>query len=81
MTDGHAGEFVMLQYRHCKTILALGAAKAALDALGIADTLPSGEPDQGVLIRAGEPESSIADFVTAVSKHRHYARDTDPPVV
>jgi catalase len=79
--DGHTLEFIKDQYRHCKTILALGASSMLLDKLGIRPELPSGEEDPGILI---EPSSDALDpknFIAAVGKHRHPARDSDPPLI
>jgi catalase len=78
--DGHTLEFIKDQYRHCKPILALGASEQLLTACGIFATLPDGQADRGVLIAADA--SAVADaFVDALAKHRHFARDTDPPRV
>jgi catalase len=52
-----------------------------LDKLGIRPELPSGEEDPGILI---EPSSDALDpknFIAAVGKHRHPARDSDPPLI
>jgi catalase len=78
--DGHTMEFVKDQYRHCKTILFLGAASSLLQKLGISTTLPSGEPDSGLLIGA-EKGGNAQAFIAAIAKHRHPARDTDPPLI
>jgi catalase len=79
---GHAKEFLVAQYRHCKTILALGASEALLDQAGIEDTLPSGELDTGVLVAdADEAETIAEDFIDAVALHRHWPRDNDMPPV
>ena len=40
-------EFVKDQYRHCKTILALGASQTLLAEAKVDETLPSGEADPG----------------------------------
>jgi catalase len=77
--DGHTLEFVKDQYRHCKTILALGASSQLLEKVGISRELPSGEADPGLLVSADAANSKA--FIAAVSKHRHPARDTDPPLV
>jgi len=80
--DGQALEFVKDQYRHCKTILALGAGANVLAMANIPAELPSGKGDPGVLrVAAGEADSANAAFVTALSHHRHFARQTDPPRV
>ena len=80
--DGHALEFVKDQYRHGKTILALGDASKILSKAGIPLTLPSGDPDPGLLIEgqarnAAKPQT----FIAAIGLHRHVARDRDPPLV
>ncbi len=79
---GQALEFVANQYRHGKTILAVGAAKALLDRNAISATLADGSPDEGVLIaESGGTEQAIEAFIGAVGKHRHPAREVDPPPV
>jgi catalase len=78
--DGRTLEFIKDQYRHCKPILALGESDQLLEACGISATLPNGDPDTGVLM-AADAASVIDDFVAAMAKHRHYARETDPPRV
>jgi len=77
LRDGHAMEFIRDQFRHCKTILALGAGA---DLLNRAGAQPA-DVDGGVL-RAGEAEdhaATLSAFVVAIAKHRHFERDTDPP--
>ena len=79
---GQTLEFVRNQYRHGKTILALGASKALLDKAGVATTLPSGEPDPGVLLARNKDIGAVAAaFIEAVAKHRHPTREADPPRV
>ncbi len=79
---GQTQEFVTNQYRHGKTILALGAAKALLDKAGIANTLASGKPDPGILLAGVDTlDDGAAAFIAAVGKHRHPARETDPPQI
>jgi len=78
--DGRTLEFIKDQYRHCKPILALGESDQLLEACGIKTTLPNGDPDTGVLL-ASDAASVIDDFVAAMAKHRHFARETDPPRV
>jgi catalase len=78
--DGHTMEFVVNTYRHGKTLLALGASSALLDKAGVPTTLPSGEPDPGVL--AGNARSVNAKaFIAAIGQHRHPQREADPPPV
>ena len=42
---GHAAEFIVSAYRHCKPILALGAGRQIVENVGVPATLSSGEPD------------------------------------
>ena len=78
MRVGNTMEFVKDQYRHCKTILALGASSALLDKAGIQATLPDGTEDPGLFI--GDA-TLVDDFIRAVGLHRHPQRDMDPPLV
>jgi len=77
-SDGRTLEFIKDQYRHCKPILAAGASRALLDACGIEITAPHGQPDPGLIITT-DTKAVLDDFVTAIARHRHYARETDPP--
>jgi catalase len=78
--DGRTLEFIKDQYRHCKPILAVGASNALLAACGIDPALPDGQPDPGVIITTDASTATDA-FVAAIAKHRHFARETDPPRV
>jgi catalase len=80
--EGRALEFVKDQYRHCKTILALGDSSMILVKAGIPLTLPSGEADPGLLIEREEGSGADApSFIAAIAMHRHVGRDRDPPLV
>ena len=79
--DGRALEFIKEQYRHCKSILALGQGAELLDACGISPSLPNGDPDPGIIIGAGDAAASSDAFIAAIAKHRHFNRETDPPRV
>lgn len=75
-------EFIKDQYRHCKTILALGASSQLLEAAGIWSTLPNGDVDPGVLpCEETNVKKSLAAFTEALAKHRHFERETLPPSV
>ena len=75
-------DFISDQYRHCKTLLVLGASKSLLDQAGIGPTLPAGGADPGVLMAsAGDAGAATAAFIEAVAKHRHSARDIEPQPV
>jgi catalase len=82
MRHAQAQDFVALQYRHCKSLLAIGAGKSLLDLVGIDAFLASGEADPGVLLaEPDDVDGSSAAFVLAIGKHRHLAREIDPPQV
>ncbi len=80
--DGHTLEFIKDQYRHCKTILALGNSKDLLTKVGISLALPSGSIDPGLLVgRQQDGTATAKAFIAAVGRHRHPERDRDPPLV
>ena len=79
--DGHTLEFLKDQYRHCKTILALGASSRLLDRAGIDPQLPTGADDPGLILAASSEALDPQIFIAAVAQHRHPARDSDPPLV
>lgn len=78
--DAHTFEFIRDQYRHCKTILALGASVVLLDRAGISAALPSGQADPGLVLEEDAAVGAQA-FVQGLVRHRHFERETDPPVV
>ncbi|WP_339799817.1 catalase [uncultured Marinobacter sp.] len=74
---GHTSEFVKDQFRHCKTILALGAGRQLLEMEGIGSTV---DEDPGILLAEGDDGAGIASaFINAIGAHRHFSRDCDPP--
>ncbi|MEP6772115.1 MAG: catalase, partial [Polaromonas sp.] len=88
--DGHTAEFIKDQYRHCKTILVLGASSRLLEKAGLPAAAGSaaakgkkGAPaDTGLIFETSTDVSgALARFVTAMGRHRHYERETDPPAV
>ena len=80
--DGHTMEFIKDQYRHCKTLLALGASSTLLAKAGISLTLPSGDKDPGLFTAdAARAKAIAAAFMAAMAKHRHTERDRDPPLI
>jgi catalase len=83
LQDGRAAEFVQNQSRHCKSILVLGASHALFEAAGATQVLLDGSPDPGVVILEAEDELEQATqaFIEAVAAHRHWQRETDPPMV
>ena len=80
--DGHTMEFIKDQYRHCKTILVLGASAAMLGQAGVPATLAGGKADAGlIIVPAGGLGDATAAFIKGIAMHRHPARETDPPAV
>ncbi|MBU4611554.1 catalase [Achromobacter sp. GG226] len=74
--DGRALEFVRDAYRHCKTLLAIGAGQGVLEAAGITED----DEDSGLIV-AESADEGVPAFVSALEMHRHFARETDPPMV
>ena len=82
LRNAQAVDFVAQQFRHGKTLLALGASKALLDRAGVEAHLASGNADPGVLhSEAAEAKSTHAAFISAIGKHRHPARESGSPNV
>jgi len=80
---GNTGEFVKDQYRHGKTILAVGASIGMLGMFDIPGVLPNGDVDPGIIGVSGAEELRAATdaFIAAIGKHKHSERDRDPPLV
>ena len=69
-------DFISNQFRHGKTILALGASKALLDKAGVGATLANGDSDPGLLMAAGaDAKQAVGGFIAALGKHRHPERE------
>jgi catalase len=69
-------DFISNQYRHGKTILALGAAEALLHQAGAASAMANGEPDPGLVTAAADQAEPAAQaFIAALGKHRHPERE------
>ncbi|HEV7446847.1 MAG TPA: catalase [Steroidobacteraceae bacterium] len=80
--SGHALEFLKDQYRHCKPILLMGASSELLSEAGIPPQLTTGEEDPGLLLfDEGQVDAAVDAFVGALTKHRQFERETDPPLV
>ncbi len=77
-SSGHAQEFVKDQYRHCKTIMLIGDSRQLLQATGIGEAVAD-DRDMGLLLVKEATPEAIEKFADALSKHRHFARETDPP--
>ncbi|WP_232522346.1 catalase [Marinimicrobium alkaliphilum] len=75
--NGHTMAFITDLYRHCKTILALGAGRELLRVVGIGSEM---EKDPGILLSEDADTTEIAPaFIEAIAAHRHFSRDSDPP--
>jgi catalase len=79
--DGRVVEFVKDQFRHCKPMLVLGSGGSLLEKAGIPPSLPTGAAVPGVVRGDARPEDAVAVFIAAIAKHRHFERETDPPMV
>jgi catalase len=79
--DGRVVEFVKDQYRHCKAVLAIGPAMELLAKANIPPRLPNGKADPGLLVADAVDDAASAAFIQALGRHRHFERETDPPLV
>ena len=82
--DGHTMEFIKDQYRHCKAILALGASQMLLARAGLPVALDKAQSqgNTGVFFAdAAEAATAAVAFIGAVGRHRHFGRETDPPML
>jgi catalase len=80
-SDGRVVEFVKDQYRHCKPLLAIGPATELLAKANIPLRLPGGKSDPGLLLADAINDAGREAFVAALARHRHFERETDPPMV
>ena len=79
LDNGHTMEFIKDTFRHCKTILALGAGRKLLERAGIGSSM---EGDPGILLAKGAEAARTAEaFIEAIAAHRHLGRDNDPPLI
>jgi len=80
--DGNTAQCIRDQFRHCKPILVHGAASELLVLAGVpfVGDQGAGSDDLGVVLAEdGQAPAAIAAFLAAMEKHRHFARETDPP--
>ena len=75
--DGRAAEFVKDQFRHLKTILALGDAVSFVEGAGVLRD----NKDPGLLLQSKPKATFVRDFLDALAKHKHFIRETDPPLL
>jgi catalase len=77
--NGQTLEYIKDQFRHCKTILALGASRQLLEKAGV---LAYAKDDAGIIMAdSNSMGRSLPDFIAAIAAHRHSARDSDPPKI
>lgn len=82
--DGHTAEFIKDQFRHCKTILVLGASRDLLPKAGVPLAMDKSLVQGGtglIVAEAGDTAAAGEAFLAALAKHRHFGRETDPPLV
>jgi catalase len=82
--DGHTMEFIKDQFRHCKTILALGASRQLLVKAGLPVSMDKSLAQGGtglIVAEAGEARKALAAFIAGMAKHRHFGREMDPPLL
>jgi catalase len=75
--DGRLLEHVKDQYRHAKTLMFIGEARAILEACGI----DADGKDPGLLVVPKWTARAPGAFIEALGRHRHAERETDPPLV
>jgi catalase len=69
-------DFISNQFRHGKTLLAIGASKSLIEQAGVSAALASGEADPGILTgTAAKAEHAAAAFIAALGRHRHPERE------
>ena len=78
--DGHTAETVRDQYRHCKTLVALGTGADLLELSGVSPRLPTGDPDPGITL-ANDAQAGADALLRGLARHRHPERETDPPAI
>ncbi|MBA3772573.1 MAG: catalase [Ramlibacter sp.] len=82
--DGHTMEFIKDQFRHCKTILALGASRLLLAKAGLPISMDKSQAQGGtglIVADAGEAGKALEAFIAGMARHRHFGREMDPPLL
>ena len=69
-------DFISNQYRHGKTILAIGASSALLEQGGVRPKLADGEGDPGIVAGTlAKADHAVDAFIKALGRHRHPERE------
>jgi len=82
--DGHTLEFIKDQFRHCKPILAIGAARGLLAKAGLPASMDKSQEQGGTglfMVDADLLDEAVVAFIDALAKHRHFGREMDPPLL
>ena len=80
-SDARLLEAVRDHYRHCKPILAIGAAQRVLQAAGVPAQGAAADDPALVRVDADALARGLDAFVEALGLHRYWNRETDPPAV
>ena len=81
---GHAIEFLKDQYRHCKPMLAArrGGRRCSRRRRASRRRCPAARPIRACSCsHGGDAQSAVAAFAEALAQHRHFERETDPPLI
>ena len=82
--DGHTLEFIKDQFRHCKTILAVGNSRQLLLQAGLPISMDKSMAQGGtglIVPDADQAEAGLDAFIDALAIHRHFGREMDPPLL
>jgi catalase len=82
--DAHTLEFIRDQFRHCKTILALGASRNLMAKAGLPVSMDKSHAQgtTGLIFADGsDVKVAAAEFIAGVARHRHFGREMDPPLL
>jgi catalase len=82
--DGQALEAIRDQFRHCKPMLVLGDAWQLLAKAGVPLAMDKSLAQGGtglVIAEGGQEQAGIGAFLEALALHRHFGRETDPPLL
>jgi catalase len=82
--DGRTMEFIKDQFRHCKTILAIGEASRLLTEAGLPISLDKSLAQGGTGLIVANPDDAdlaVGAFIDALGRHRHFGREMDPPLL
>jgi catalase len=80
--DGLVIDFLKDHYGHGKTIWVGEASAQLLESAGVAQRLPSGDADPGLILgSAVRLKEQIAGFMAAMGKHRHTGREKEASAI